>query len=65
VLGEEVLVKRKMVNKLPRAVKIFPGKFSLLRFFERDQDITYYDEWHYIYITVKETIKIFINGNQL
>jgi len=54
-----------MRNKLPGAVKIFPVNFSLLRFFERDQDITYYDEWHYIYITIKEAVSILINGNQL
>jgi len=27
-------------------------------FFERDQDITVYDEFHYIYITLKETLNI-------
>ena len=27
-------------------------------FFERDKDITYYDEFHYIYITLKEVAKI-------
>jgi hypothetical protein len=26
----------------------------------RDSDITYYDEWHYIYITVKETFLILL-----
>ena len=31
---------------------------KIKEFFERDQDITYYDEWNYIYITLKETIKI-------
>ena len=65
MLGEEVLVKSKMENKLPKAVKIFPVNFSFFRFFERDQDITYYDEWHYIYITIKEAVSILINGNQL
>ena len=30
----------------------------MLNFFERDSDITYHDEFHYIYITLKETIKI-------
>ena len=30
----------------------------ILNFFERDSDITYGDEFHYIYITLKETIKI-------
>ena len=27
---------------------------------ERDQDITYYDEFHYIYITLRELVKIII-----
>ena len=27
-------------------------------FLERDSDITYRDEFHYIYITLKEAIKI-------
>ena len=31
---------------------------KIKEFFERDQDITYYDELNYIYITLKETIKI-------
>jgi hypothetical protein len=30
-------------------------------FLERDSDITYYDEWHYIYITLNESLKILIN----
>jgi hypothetical protein len=34
---------------------------NIIKFFERDQDITYYDEFHYIYITVRETISILIN----
>ncbi len=33
-------------------------------FFERDQDITYYDEFHYIYITLKELIKIIKTKNK-
>ena len=31
---------------------------KLKYFLERDSDITFYDEWHYIFITVKETIDI-------
>jgi hypothetical protein len=27
-------------------------------FLERDSDITYHDEWHYIYITLSETLRI-------
>jgi hypothetical protein len=27
-------------------------------FLKRDKDITYYDEWHYIYITLFEVVKI-------
>jgi hypothetical protein len=38
---------------------------NILNFFERDSDITYYDEFHYIYITIKETISILRNGNHL
>jgi len=37
----------------------------MLDIFERDQDITLYEEFHYIYITIKETISILRNGNQL
>ncbi len=31
---------------------------KIQNFLERDQDITYYGEFHYIYITLKETVKI-------
>jgi len=34
---------------------------KVIEFFERDSDITLYDEWHYIYITIKECIKILLN----
>jgi len=37
----------------------------MLDIFERDQDITVYEEFHYIYITLRETISILRNGNQL
>ena len=36
----------------------------ILNFFERDKDITVYDEMHYIYITFKELIKVIITGNK-
>jgi len=59
-----MLVKRKMKNKLPGAVKIFSVNFSLFRFFERDQDITYYEEFHYIFITLKELVRVIRTGNK-
>lgn len=31
---------------------------KLFEFFERDSDITLYDEWNYIYITLEELFKI-------
>ena len=31
---------------------------NILNFFERDRDITVYDEWHYIYITLKELVEV-------
>jgi hypothetical protein len=31
---------------------------KIIEIFERDSDITYFDEWNYIYITLKETFKI-------
>ena len=34
---------------------------KIIEFFERDSDITLYDEWHYVYITVNECLKILIN----
>ena len=37
---------------------------NILNFFERDQDITYYDEFHYIYITLKELIKVIKTKNK-
>jgi hypothetical protein len=38
---------------------------KILNFFERDSDITYNDEFHYIYITIRETVSILRNGNNL
>ena len=46
MVGEEVLVLKNITIK-----KCFD-------FFERDQDITVYDEFHYVYITLKETLNI-------
>ena len=31
---------------------------------ERDSDITYYEEFHYIYITLKELIKVIKTHNK-
>ena len=31
---------------------------NITHFMKRDSDITYKDEFHYIYITLKETVKI-------
>ena len=36
----------------------------MFKFFERDQDITFYDEWHYIYITLKELVKVIRTKNK-
>jgi hypothetical protein len=33
-------------------------------FLKRDKDITYYDEFHYIYITVKELIEVIRSRNK-
>jgi hypothetical protein len=38
--------------------------FKFLKFFERDKDITYYDEFHYIFITLKELIEVIKTGNK-
>ena len=37
---------------------------KLRKFFQRDQDITFYDEFHYIYITFKELIRIILSKNK-
>jgi hypothetical protein len=31
---------------------------------KRDSDITFYDEWHYVYITLKELIEVIITRNK-
>jgi hypothetical protein len=33
-------------------------------FLERDKDITYYDEFHYIYITLKELVEVIKTKNK-
>jgi len=53
-----------MENKLSEAVKNFPVIFSICRFFERDQDITYYEEFHYIFITLRELVGVIRTGNK-
>jgi hypothetical protein len=35
---------------------------KIIQFFERDSDITLYDEWHYIYITIEELSKILLSN---
>jgi len=35
-----------------------------IEFIKRDEDITYYDEFHYIYITVKELIEVIRTKNK-
>jgi hypothetical protein len=44
--------------------KFFRQKFCFLRFFERDQDISVYDEFHYIFITLRELIEVIKTGNK-
>ena len=34
------------------------------RFLQRDKDITYYDEFHYIFITLRELIRIIRSRNK-
>ena len=36
----------------------------ILDIFERDQDITVYDEFHYIYITLKELLEVIKTKNK-
>ena len=50
--GEEVPVLEKITIK------------KCFKFFERDQDITYYDEFHYIFITLRELIKVIKTHNK-
>ena len=46
-----MLVKLKMIKKI-------------LHFLERDKDITLYDEFHYIYITLEELVKVIQTRNK-
>jgi len=46
-----VLVKRKMLKKIKH-------------FLQRDQDITLYDEWHYIFITLRELFVVVWTKNK-
>lgn len=34
------------------------------KFLQRDSDITYYDEFHYIFITLRELISVIRTGNK-
>jgi len=44
-------VKRKMLKKIKH-------------FLQRDQDITLYDEWHYIVITLRELVEVIKTKNK-
>lgn len=37
---------------------------NIIDFFERDSDISYYDEFHYIYITLRELVEVIRTGNK-
>jgi hypothetical protein len=37
---------------------------NLQHFLQRDSDITYYEEFHYIYITLKELVKVIKTHNK-
>lgn len=37
---------------------------QIQKFLKRDQDITYRDEFHYIYITLKELIEVIKTKNK-
>ena len=49
--GQEIPVEKNMIQKI-------------LLILERDSDITYYDEFHYIYITLKELIEVIKTKNK-
>ena len=51
------------VNSLSRAWQGVLVLKKIKNFLERDQDITYYDEFHYIYITLRELIEVIKTGN--
>lgn len=46
-------------------MKIFFKVQNMLSWLRRDKDITYYDEFHYIYITVRELIEVIKTKNRL
>jgi hypothetical protein len=46
-----MLAKRKMLKKIHRIL-------------ERDSDITYYEEFHYIFITLKELVGVIKTQNK-
>jgi hypothetical protein len=50
VPGHEMLVRRKMIKKI-------------LDIFERDFDVTCADEFHYIYITLRELVEVIKTKN--
>jgi len=37
---------------------------KIKKFLERDSDVTYYDEFHYIYITFKELVEVIKTKNK-
>ena len=37
---------------------------KIREFLKRDSDITYYDEFHYIYITLKELVEVIRTKNK-
>lgn len=37
---------------------------KIYNFFERDKDITFYDEFHYVFITFKELVKVIQTQNK-
>jgi hypothetical protein len=37
---------------------------KIKHFLERDQDITFYDEFYYIYITLKELMRVIVTKNK-
>jgi len=37
---------------------------KIKHFLKRDQDITYYDEFHYIYITLRELVEVIKTQNK-
>jgi hypothetical protein len=56
----------KLLNggKLKEKIYQLMNLFKFLKTFERDKDITYYDEFHYIFITLKELIEVIKTGNK-